>query len=164
MCRLDVKNLPTGIIAFQHPESARLHAALEEANVHVMRHAGRIRVADSWLQYGGGCGAIAQRLGRGSEMNHESGCLRSCNAQHSALHMTPELVGTHVSQWGEGPLWHDKPLLYVDIEAHKILSFDPVTGKETIWTLASAWAPAGGARASEWAGLGAGDDGLLLSG
>lgn len=47
--------------------------------------------------------------------------------------MTPELVGTHVSQWGEGPLWHDNRLLYVDIEAHKILSFDPVTGKETIW-------------------------------
>ena len=47
--------------------------------------------------------------------------------------MTPELVGTHVSQWGEGPLWHGNRLLYVDIEAHKILSFDPVTGKETIW-------------------------------
>lgn len=47
--------------------------------------------------------------------------------------MTPELVGTHVSQWGEGPLWHGNRLLYVDIEAHKILSFDPETGKETIW-------------------------------
>jgi sugar lactone lactonase YvrE len=47
--------------------------------------------------------------------------------------MTPELIGTHVSQWGEGPLWHGNRLLYVDIEAHKILSFDPTTGKETIW-------------------------------
>jgi len=47
--------------------------------------------------------------------------------------MTPELVGTHVSQWGEGPLWHGNRLLYVDIEAHKILSFDPTTGTETIW-------------------------------
>ena len=47
--------------------------------------------------------------------------------------MTPELVGTHVSQWGEGPLWHGNRLLYVDIEAHKILSFDPATGQETIW-------------------------------
>jgi len=47
--------------------------------------------------------------------------------------MTPELVGAHVSQWGEGPLWHGNRLLYVDIEAHKILSFDPVTDKETIW-------------------------------
>jgi sugar lactone lactonase YvrE len=49
--------------------------------------------------------------------------------------MTPELIGTHVSQWGEGPLWHGNRLLYVDIEAHKILSFDPVTGKETIWAV-----------------------------
>lgn len=47
--------------------------------------------------------------------------------------MTPELIGTHVSQWGEGPLWHGNRLLYVDIEAHKILSFDPATSKETIW-------------------------------
>ena len=47
--------------------------------------------------------------------------------------MTPELVGTHVSQWGEGPLWHGNRLLYVDIEAYKIISFDPATGKETIW-------------------------------
>jgi sugar lactone lactonase YvrE len=45
----------------------------------------------------------------------------------------PEPVGSHVSQWGEGPLWHRDRLLYVDIEAHKILSFDPVTQKEKIW-------------------------------
>jgi len=45
MCKLDMAQQPTGIVAFQHPESARLHAALEEANVHVMHHAGRIRVA-----------------------------------------------------------------------------------------------------------------------
>lgn len=47
--------------------------------------------------------------------------------------ITPEIVGTHVSQWGEGPIWHANRLLYVDIEAHKILSFDPSSGKETIW-------------------------------
>ena len=45
----------------------------------------------------------------------------------------PEPVGTHVSQWGEGPIWHRDRLLYVDIEAHKVLSFDPVSGKEKIW-------------------------------
>jgi len=45
MCKLDMKSLPTGILAFQHPDCARLHAALEEANVHVMHHAGRIRIA-----------------------------------------------------------------------------------------------------------------------
>ncbi len=47
--------------------------------------------------------------------------------------ITPEPVGTHVSQWGEGPVWHGNRLLYVDIEAHKILSFDPASGAEKIW-------------------------------
>jgi sugar lactone lactonase YvrE len=45
----------------------------------------------------------------------------------------PEPVGAHVSEWGEGPIWHKNRLLYVDIEAHKILSYDPSTKKETIW-------------------------------
>jgi len=35
----------SGILAFQHPRSAEIHAALERENVHVMHHAGRIRVA-----------------------------------------------------------------------------------------------------------------------
>jgi sugar lactone lactonase YvrE len=45
----------------------------------------------------------------------------------------PEPIGAHVSQWGEGPIWHRNRLLYVDIEAHKILSFDPNTRQEKIW-------------------------------
>lgn len=49
--------------------------------------------------------------------------------------ITPEPIGTHVSEWGEGPVWHGNRLLYVDIEAHKVLSFDPVSGKETIWNV-----------------------------
>lgn len=44
MCPLDPKR-PTGIVAFQHPASAELHAAFEKAEVHVMHHAGRIRFA-----------------------------------------------------------------------------------------------------------------------
>lgn len=44
-----------------------------------------------------------------------------------------EPVGSHVSIWGEGPLWHSNRLLYVDIEAYKILAFDPVSGTEKIW-------------------------------
>ncbi len=36
---------PSGIVAFKHPETAKFHAALEAANIHVMQHAGRIRVA-----------------------------------------------------------------------------------------------------------------------
>lgn len=35
----------TGILAFQHPRSTELHAALERENVHVMHNAGRIRIA-----------------------------------------------------------------------------------------------------------------------
>lgn len=46
---------------------------------------------------------------------------------------TPEPVGSYVSQWGEGPLWHRDRLLYVDIEGHKILSFDPVSQQEKLW-------------------------------
>lgn len=45
MANLDQAANPSGIIAFQHPETARMHAALEAANVHVMHHAGRIRIA-----------------------------------------------------------------------------------------------------------------------
>lgn len=46
---------------------------------------------------------------------------------------SPEPAGLFVSQWGEGPLWHHDRLLYVDIEGHKVLSFDPVSGTETVW-------------------------------
>lgn len=45
----------------------------------------------------------------------------------------PEPVGKFVSQWGEGPLWHRNRLLYVDIEAHKVVSFDPASCAEKIW-------------------------------
>ncbi|MEO7319447.1 MAG: aminotransferase class V-fold PLP-dependent enzyme [Chthoniobacteraceae bacterium] len=41
MCRWN----GTGILAFQHPRSPELHAALERENVHVMHNAGRIRIS-----------------------------------------------------------------------------------------------------------------------
>ena len=44
MCRWRPEN-PTGIIAFRHPDCAAIHAALERDNIHVMHHAGRIRIA-----------------------------------------------------------------------------------------------------------------------
>lgn len=49
--------------------------------------------------------------------------------------MTPEPISNHVSVWGEGPLWHRDRLLYVDIEAHKIIAFTPATGEEKIWNV-----------------------------
>ncbi|MBL9130473.1 MAG: SMP-30/gluconolactonase/LRE family protein, partial [Verrucomicrobiaceae bacterium] len=47
--------------------------------------------------------------------------------------MNPTPISTHISVWGEGPLWHHDRLLYVDIEAHKIIAFTPATGEEKIW-------------------------------
>ncbi|MES2507148.1 MAG: SMP-30/gluconolactonase/LRE family protein [Verrucomicrobiota bacterium] len=47
--------------------------------------------------------------------------------------ITPEIVGTYTSVWGEGPLWDKNRLLYVDIETHKIIAFNPVTGEEKVW-------------------------------
>jgi len=38
-------NAPTGILAFRHPQTAALNAALEKEQIHVMHHAGRIRIA-----------------------------------------------------------------------------------------------------------------------
>ena len=36
---------PTGIFAFKHERSDEVHAVLEKENIHVMHHAGRIRIA-----------------------------------------------------------------------------------------------------------------------
>jgi sugar lactone lactonase YvrE len=47
----------------------------------------------------------------------------------------PEPISNHVSIWGEGPIWHQERLLYVDIESHKILAFTPATGEEKIWNV-----------------------------
>lgn len=46
-----------------------------------------------------------------------------------------EPVGQHLSIWGEGPLWHQNRLLYVDIEAYKILAYHPDTQEEKIWNV-----------------------------
>lgn len=47
--------------------------------------------------------------------------------------MTPELISDHVSEWGEGPIWHGDRLLYVDIETHKIIALTPSSGEEKVW-------------------------------
>lgn len=44
MCPYDSK-LPTGILAFKHPRSEEIQAALVREQVHVMHHAGRLRIA-----------------------------------------------------------------------------------------------------------------------
>ena len=48
---------------------------------------------------------------------------------------TIQTIGTHVSQWGEGPIYTEGHLVYVDLEGHKIIRLAPETGKEQIWNL-----------------------------
>ncbi len=47
--------------------------------------------------------------------------------------LSPEPTGNHISLWGEGPIWHRDRLLYVDIEGHKVIAFNPLTQQEKIW-------------------------------
>ncbi|MEM6821962.1 MAG: SMP-30/gluconolactonase/LRE family protein [Verrucomicrobiota bacterium] len=49
--------------------------------------------------------------------------------------MNPEPIGTRVSKWGEGPVWHNNLLYYVDIAGQAVLSFDPNTGEEKEWSV-----------------------------
>lgn len=42
-------------------------------------------------------------------------------------------IGTIQSQWGEGPIWHEDRLYYVDIEGHKVIAYHPESGEETVW-------------------------------
>ncbi len=47
--------------------------------------------------------------------------------------MTIEPVGSYISKWGEGPIWWEGFLYYVDIESHKIIRFDTKSGYEMIF-------------------------------
>ena len=47
--------------------------------------------------------------------------------------VTIETVGNYRAQWGEGPLWWKDSLLYVDIEKHRVVRFNPATGEEQTW-------------------------------
>ena len=49
--------------------------------------------------------------------------------------MEIEPTGAYRARWGEGPLWWNGELLYVDIEGRALIRFDPVTGKETVRSL-----------------------------
>ena len=48
---------------------------------------------------------------------------------------TPSIktIGKQISQWGEGPIWWDNFLFYVDIAGNKLLRLKPETGEESIW-------------------------------
>jgi sugar lactone lactonase YvrE len=44
-------------------------------------------------------------------------------------------IGQHVSQWGEGPIWWQSQLLYVDINGKKLIRLNLESGKETVWAI-----------------------------
>ena len=44
-------------------------------------------------------------------------------------------VGSRSSKWGEGPIYWDDHLLYVDIEGHSLIRLNPETQKEEIWEM-----------------------------
>lgn len=44
-----------------------------------------------------------------------------------------EPAGDICSQWGEGPIWWQDALYYVDIEGHQVHRYCPQSGEETSW-------------------------------
>ena len=50
-------------------------------------------------------------------------------------HVDIQSIGSRISKWGEGPIWWDNRLLYVDIESHTLIKLDPDTGEEQIWDM-----------------------------
>ncbi|ADE54563.1 SMP-30/gluconolactonase/LRE family protein [Coraliomargarita akajimensis] len=48
---------------------------------------------------------------------------------------TVRTIGARISKWGEGPIWWNNSLLYVDIEGHAIIQLNPETEEETIWNI-----------------------------
>ncbi len=49
--------------------------------------------------------------------------------------MTIEPIGEYHAQWGEGPIWWEGFLYYVDIEKHTIIRFDPKSGNELLFNV-----------------------------
>ncbi len=55
---------PTGIVSFIHPRSEAIHAALEREEIHVMHHAGRIRIAVHGYNTAGDVERLLEVIGR----------------------------------------------------------------------------------------------------
>ncbi len=58
-------------------------------------------------------------------------CVESSNGR--AIDHQPDPEGNYAETRGEGPIWWQDALHYVDIEAHRVLRYDPVSGTETPW-------------------------------
>lgn len=48
-----------------------------------------------------------------------------------------DTAGSYRALWGEGPIWWQNRLLYVDIEGHALIEYDPSTDLEKSWDLSS---------------------------
>jgi sugar lactone lactonase YvrE len=74
------------------------------------------------------------------------------------MEITP--TGTYRAQWGEGPIWWEGALYYVDIEGHRVLRYDPVSAEDKSWDVGQRV----GTGVPRWGGgLGiAGDDGFAF--
>jgi len=44
-------------------------------------------------------------------------------------------IGSQVSKWGEGPVWWQNKLIYVDIEGHSLIELDPANGTENVYPI-----------------------------
>lgn len=44
-------------------------------------------------------------------------------------------IGTRTSKWGEGPIWWNNQLVYVDIEGHALITLNPITNEEVSWNV-----------------------------
>jgi len=49
--------------------------------------------------------------------------------------ITVQTVGSRISQWGEGPIWWQDKLVYVDIEGHALVELDPDSCEETVYDM-----------------------------
>ena len=49
--------------------------------------------------------------------------------------MKVDLIGKYRAQWGEGPIWWEGRLVYVDIEEHRVISVNPDSGEEEVFNV-----------------------------
>jgi sugar lactone lactonase YvrE len=49
--------------------------------------------------------------------------------------LTIEQIGSRSSKWGEGPIFWQDHLYYVDIEGHALIRLNPQNGEEKIWDM-----------------------------
>lgn len=65
---------------------------------------------------------------------------RSTPGMAAANHLPMEsidLAGDYRAMWGEGPIWWQNHLYYVDIEGHTLVEFDPTSNRELTWDVSS---------------------------